>query len=102
MEPHFKPVSVMVYGRIQDICCAETLRCVLLPYYLAHLNAYYEVYNLTFHFKTAFLKIFINCSVTSSSVQLLSHIRHWDPTNGSIPGFPGHRQFLELAQTHVH
>ena len=67
MEPHFQPVSVMVYGRIQDICCAETLRCVLLPYYLAHLNAYYEVYNLTFHFKTAFFKNFHH--------QLFSHFQ---------------------------
>ena len=25
-----------------------------------------------------------------------------NPTDFSVPGFPGHQQFLELAQTHVH
>ena len=37
-----------------------------------------------------------------SSVQLLSHVRLFDPMNCSSPGLPVHHQLPELAQTHVH
>ena len=36
------------------------------------------------------------------SVQLLSHVRLWDPMDCSMPGFPVHHQLPEIAQTHVH
>ena len=35
-------------------------------------------------------------------VQSLSCVRLCDPVDWSMPGFPVHHQFLELAQTHVH
>ena len=37
-----------------------------------------------------------------SSVQLFSRVQLWDPINCSMPGFPVHHQFTQLAQTHVH
>ena len=37
-----------------------------------------------------------------SSVQLLSHVQHFDPMDCSIPGFSVHLQLPELTQTHVH
>ena len=40
--------------------------------------------------------------VQFSSVQFLSHVRLCDPMHCSTPGFPVHRQLLELTQTHVH
>ena len=39
---------------------------------------------------------------TTCSVQLLSHVRHWDPMNRSTPGLPVHHQLPEFTQTHVH
>ena len=36
------------------------------------------------------------------SVQSLSHVQLYDPMECSMPGFPVHDQFLELAQTQVH
>ena len=41
-------------------------------------------------------------SVPFSSVQSLSHVWLCDPMDCSTPGFPVHRQLLELTQTHVH
>ena len=38
----------------------------------------------------------------SQSVQSLSRVRLYDPTDCSTPGFPVHHQLLELAQTYVH
>ena len=37
-----------------------------------------------------------------SSVQLLSHVRLWNPKGCSTPGFPVQHQLLEFTQTHVH
>ena len=38
-----------------------------------------------------------------SSAQSLSCVGHnFDPMDRSVPGFPVHHQFPELAQTHVH
>ena len=122
----------MVEFKIFVVLSHSDTRCVLLQYYLAHLNAYYEVYNLTYicsslnfsFYNCVYLifKIFFYCSGFChtlkwishvfnfyhqffshfSSVQLLSHIWHWDPMDCSMPGFPVHHQLLELAQTHVH
>ena len=36
------------------------------------------------------------------SVQSFSHVRLFEPVDCSMPGFPVHHQFPELAQTHVH
>ena len=36
-----------------------------------------------------------------SSIQSLSHVLLCDPMDCSMPGFPVHHQFPELAQTHV-
>ena len=37
-----------------------------------------------------------------SSVQSLSHVRLCNPMDCNTPGFPVHRQLLDLAQIHVH
>ena len=37
-----------------------------------------------------------------SLVQLLSHVRFYNPMNCSMPGFPVHHQLPEFTQTHVH
>ena len=34
-----------------------------------------------------------------SSVQLLSRVQLWDPTDRSMPGFPVHHQLPEFTQT---
>ena len=41
-------------------------------------------------------------SLLLSSVQWLSRVRLYNPIDCSMPGFPVHHQFQELAQTHVH
>ena len=52
------------------------------------------------------LKIIIDMTyieaVILSSVQSLSRVRLFDPTNHSTPGLPVHHQLPELTQTHVH
>ena len=40
--------------------------------------------------------------VQFSSVQSLSRAQLCNPVDCSTPGFPGHHQLLELAETHVH
>ena len=37
-----------------------------------------------------------------SSVQLLSHVRLWDPMNRRMPGLPVYHQLPEFTRTHVH
>ena len=41
-------------------------------------------------------------SVQFSSVQLLSHVRLYDPMNRSMPSLPVHHQLPEFTQIHVH
>ena len=45
---------------------------------------------------------FLNCHQQFSSVQSLSRVRLFDPTNHSTPGLPVHHQLPERTQTHVH
>ena len=42
------------------------------------------------------------CSVQSLRSITQSCSTLYNPTDCSMPGFPGHHQLLELAQTHVH
>ena len=51
---------------------------------------------------TSHMKPHVTYTVLFSSVQLLSHVRLFDPMNCSTPGLPVHHQFPEFIQTHVH
>ena len=49
-----------------------------------------------------FTHICAHVCVCFSSVQSPKHVRLCDPRDCTMPGFPVHHQFPELAQTHVH
>ena len=48
------------------------------------------------------LHLSFGSSLKISSVQSLNRVWLCNPMDCSTPGFPGHHQLLELAQTHVH
>ena len=49
-----------------------------------------------------YVRVYMCVCVCVFVVQLLSHVWLCDPMDCSMPGFPVHHQFPELAQTHVH